>query len=337
MSFRLGWIGCGRHATQMLLPQIKQHGAEIGAFCDIDSVAVSAVAQQYGVVAIYTDYRDLLKHPDLDGIAMAIGPQAHQTITLEALKMGYPVFQEKPPAVDLAGAERVAEASEKFGKPVIVGFMKRYSTGNRIAKNITLNGDFGPILGICGSYMTAPTYFQDNRDYSGFYLHHCIHYMDLIPWFVNSEIKEMAIRKIEHQPGKLLFHLSLNFTSGAIGTIIMGTVQSRGTPMEMLQIMGDHRRLEIANIINVKYYRDPPFKDKDNLATLNDGQDTLCWSPNFTAAANEDHKGYHALLGDAIAAMKGEPSTAPTIKDGVKAMANLQAMIAALEQPTFPQ
>ena len=29
--------------------------------------------------------------------------------------------------------------------------------------------------------MTAPTYFVGNPDYTGFYLHHCVHAMDLVP------------------------------------------------------------------------------------------------------------------------------------------------------------
>ena len=43
----------------------------------------------------------------------------------------------------------------------------------------------------------------------------------------------------------------------------------------------------------------------------------------MTVAANEDHKGYQALLEASLAAMRGQPSTAPTIEDGVRAMAAL--------------
>lgn len=328
---KIGWIGCGRHASQMLLPQLGRNDIRIAAVCDVDEAARTRVAAQYGVEAVYGDYEALIAHEGLDAIGMAVGPDIHRRASLAALGRGLGVFMEKPPAADAAGAREIAAAAEAAGRPVLCGFMKRYSTGNRIAKNI-IGGDFGPVLGILGSYMTAPTYFRGEVDYTGFYLHHCVHYMDLMPWLVGAPFADIAVRRIEHEPGKLLFHMSVTFQNGAIGTIVMGTVQSRGTPMEFVEVMGDHKRVEIENVINVTYHRDPPFKADDPAATLTDSADSLTWTPNFTAAANEDFKGYNALIADVAAALKGEASAAPTIADGVAAMENLERMIAVLDK-----
>ncbi|MBJ3774306.1 Gfo/Idh/MocA family protein [Acuticoccus mangrovi] len=327
MSLRIGWIGCGRHARQMLLPQLGRNDIHLAAVCDVDADAAAAVARDYGVSATFDDADALLAHPGLDAIGMAVGPAIHQAVSLKALARGLPVFMEKPPAPDSAGAAEIARAAKAAGKPVVLGFMKRYSTGNKIAHNILTSDEFGPILGFAGIYMTAPTYFVGEVDYTGFFLHHCVHYMDLVPWLMRSPVADMSVRVVEKEPGKLLIHLSLATLSGAIGTLVMGTVQSRGTPMEFVQVMGDHRRVEISNIINVAYHRNPPFKADDPAATLADSSDTLVWTPNFTAAANEDHKGYAALLADTAAALRGEPSSAPTIDDGVVAMQNLERMV----------
>ncbi|WP_421981209.1 Gfo/Idh/MocA family protein [Roseibium sp.] len=326
----IGWIGCGRHATQMLMPQLGRNNINIAAVCDVNEKAAASAAWQYGAEAVYTDFRDLIAHKGIDAIGMAVGPDLHETASLVALEHGLPVFLEKPPAKDRPGAERIALASEKAGKPVLLGFMKRYSTGNRIAGNMLASGDFGDVLGISGSYMTAPTYFEGEADYTGFYLHHCVHYMDLIPWLAGADLADLAVRKREPKPGHLLFHLNFECQNGVIGTIVMGTVQSRGTPMEHIQIMGDHIRLEVDNIINVACYRNPPFKADDPAACLLEKADTLSWEPNFTAAANEDHKGYSALMADVAAAFRGEKTNAPDIVDGVRAMANLERMIALL-------
>lgn len=331
MTLNIGWIGCGNHARQMLLPQLGRNGIRLAAICDTDAGNAAQVAMQYGVTDVHRDFRDLIARPGLDAIGMAVGPAVHQAATMAALERGLPVFMEKPPAADTAGAEAVARAADAAAKPVIVGFMKRYSTGNRIAGNILRGGDFGPVLGITGSYMTAPTYFVGEPDYTGFYLHHCIHYMDLIPWFAGAGFAEMAVRKVSPAPGRILFHLNAACENGVIANIVMGTVQSRGTPMEEIRIMGDHARIEVDNIIDVALYRDPPFKADDPAATLADGADTLSWRPNFTAAANEDHKGYAALMADAGAALRGERHTAPGIHDGVAAMARLERMIALVE------
>lgn len=327
---RIGWIGCGRHARQMLLPQLGRHDMRIAALCDENPEALRRTAAEYGVDALYGDYRDLLAAPGLDAVGMAVGPAVHHHAALAALERGLAVFMEKPPAATAAGACDVAHAARRVGKPVVVGFMKRYSTGNRIAKNVLETGGFGPVLGITGAYMTAPSYFEGEPDYSGFFLHHCVHYMDLIPWFTGEDFGDLSVRSISPASGKLLMHVNFTTGAGVIGHIVMGTVQSRGTPMEEIRIMGDHARLHVDNVIHVALFRDPPFKSDAADATLDPAVDTVSWTPNFTAAANEDHKGYAALLGDAAAVFRGETRPVPMIEDGVRAMERLERIVAQL-------
>jgi len=225
-------------------------------------------------------------------------------------------------------ASRDAAARRTAG----VGFMKRYSTANRIARNVVKSAAFGPVVGFFGEYMTAPTYFAGAADYTAFFLHHCVHYMDLAPYFV-APVETVTVFPREHAPGKLLLHVHFGFEGGAVGTVIMGTLQSRGTPMERLQIMGDHQRVEVEGVLDVRHFRNPPFKADDPAATLADGSDTLCWRPNLTAAANEDFKGYHALFGAFLATLDGQPTDLPTISDGVRAMRVLEAMVAGVRTP----
>ena len=334
MIFRIGWIGCGRQASEMLLPQLAMiEGVELAALADIDELALASTARRYGVARTFRDYRDLLASPDLDGIGIAVGPAMHREIGLAALACGLPVFMEKPPATDLAGAKELASAAARSEKPVLVGFMKRFSSGNKIGRNV-LQHDFGAALSFLGSYMTAPTYFEGEPDYRGFFLHHCIHYLDLAPWLMGSPITALDAREIEPAPGKLLIHLGLTFESGALGTLVMGTTQSRGAPVEFIQIMGDHRKVEIENVTDVSLTRDPAFKVDAPDAGLDNDADTLCWTPNMTVAANEDHKGYRALLQASLDAMREKrPSTAPTIDDAVLAMSALDRMAKALGRP----
>lgn len=325
MTLKIGWIGCGVHATQMLLPQLLRHDVEIAALCDVDGARLAVAGRQFGVARLTGDAQALIATPGLDAIGMAVGPDQHLAFGLAALDRGLPVFMEKPPAGSAEGARALRAAAERAGKPLLLGFMKRYSVGNRIAANILRSGRFGPVLGLTGYYMTAPGYFAGNVDYTGFFLHHCVHYMDLVSFLV-SPVRAIDARKVEKTPGRLLFHMHVDFDCGAIGTIAMGTVQSRGTPVERIELMGDHQRLEVEDVVEVRWHRDPPFKTADLQATLSDDVDTLAWKPNFTAAANEDHKGYHALLADVVPALGGAETPAPTIADGVVAMERLERL-----------
>jgi myo-inositol 2-dehydrogenase/D-chiro-inositol 1-dehydrogenase len=176
--------------------------------------------------------------------------------------------------------------------------------------------------------MTAPTYFVGDPDYTGFYLHHCVHYFDLVPQLM-GEVATVSSRRHELAPGKLLLHVDFRFTSGGIGTLVLGTHQSRATPMEWWQVMGDHRRVEVRNVHEVRYFRAPAFKVSDPAATLVPDQDTLVWEPNLTVAANEDHKGYHALFADFLAVLRGERVSPPTAADGARAMRLMETALAS--------
>ena len=331
-SLRIGWIGCGVHANEMLLPQLTRHDVRLAAICDTDADRLGRTARRYGVAEAdrTADWTALLARDDIDAIGVAAGPAAHHQIGLAALARGLPVFLEKPPAANARDAEELALASRKAGKPVVLGFMKRYSTANRIAANVVQNADFGTPASFLGQYMTAPTYFSGDPDYTGFYLHHCVHYLDLVPWLM-GEVENLTVRAHELIPGKLLLHVDFRFASGAIGTLVVGTHQSRGTPMEWWQVMADHQRVEVRNVHEVRHFKSPPFKVSDTGATLDPAVDTLVWEPNFTVAANEDHKGYHSLMGDFLRVVRGEKVDVPDAAAGVRAMRLLDLMIAGAE------
>ena len=326
-SVRVAWIGCGTHANEMLLPQLLRHDVTLAALCDMDADRLARTAVRFGVPPERTthDWREVLNRNDIDALGLAIGPEGHFEIGQAAIDRRLPAFMEKPPAPTALQARQLAEASRRQGVPVVVGFMKRYSTANRIASNILGSPEFGDRASFLGQYMTAPTYFARDPNYTGFYLHHCVHYFDLVPYLM-GEVESVSARRYELAPGKLLLHVDFRFVGGAIGTLVVGTHQSRGTPMEWWQVMGDHRRVEVRNVHEVRYYRAPPFKVSDRSATLTDGVDTLVWEPNMTAAANEDHKGYHALLGEFVRSTR-ERVDVPTIADGARAMQLLEQAI----------
>ena len=329
---RMAWIGCGRHAEQMLLPQLVRQNIELVGVCDLNEAAARDIARRYGVPLATTRHEELLAIPGLEVVGMAVGPVPHRDLSIAALQRGCHVFMEKPCGATPDDAQAIADAANAAGRTVGLGFMKRYATANRIAHNVVKASGFGPVAGFFGEYMTAPTYFVGNVDYSGFFLHHCVHYMDLVRYFV-APVRSVTVYRHEPAPGKLLLHVHFAFEGGAIGTVVMGTLQSRGTPMERIQIMGDHQRVEVNGVTEVQHFRNPPFKSDDPAATLADGVDTLSWKPNFTAAANEDFKGYKALFDAFFATLDGQPTDLPTIHDGVHAMRVLAAMVAGVQQP----
>lgn len=327
---RIGWIGCGKHAGEMLLPQLVRYPLRLDAICDIDAARLAEIGTRYGVAENrrFGDPASMFAAGGIDAVGMAVGPTQHRDFAIAALGKGLPVFMEKPAGANAADARAIAAAARAAGKPVVVGFMKRYSTANRIGINHVRG--FGTRASFLGQYMTAPTYFARDVDYTGFYLHHCVHYFDLVPHLMGA-VKTIHTRRHELSPGKQLLHVDFAFDGGGIGTLVMGTHQSRATPMEWWQVMGDHERVEVTNVHEVRLYRAPKFKVDDPEARLVEGEDAMVWEPNLTVAANEDHKGYHAIIGAWLDLIADKPRPdAPTIDDAVVAMSGLDAMLRSI-------
>ncbi|MEM5499969.1 Gfo/Idh/MocA family oxidoreductase [Ahrensia kielensis] len=327
---RIGWIGCGTHATEMLLPQLVRNEATLVAVCDLNKDNALRASTQYNVLPAdtYDDWRKMLEREDLDAIGISAGPVAHYEIGKAVMQKGLALFMEKPPALTAVQADELAALAKTTGKPAFLGLMKRYSTANRVAINTMRTEDFGTPASFSGQFMTAPTYFSTDADYTGFFLHHCIHYMDLVQLLMGP-VAELTIHKHELSPGRLIVHSLMRFENGALGTLILGNHHSRGVPTETWQVQADHRKIEVRNIHEVRYSRNPPLKATLPEAAMVEGEDTLIWEPNLMVAAAEDHKGYLAMLNDFVGQVQGTTTQGPTLADGARAMHLLEKYISA--------
>lgn len=74
-----------------------------------------AFAEKFGIPDFYTDYRELLRRPDLDMIVVGVPNHLHCQVTLDAAAAGKHVVMEKPLCLNLAEADRMIRACHDAG------------------------------------------------------------------------------------------------------------------------------------------------------------------------------------------------------------------------------
>lgn len=127
----VGVIGCGEIAQLMHLPYLQELPAfRIAALCDISPGVLATLGAQYGVTALYDDYRALLADPSVD--AVVICTYDHGEIVAAALAAGKHLIVEKPLAFTPEEARPLVEAAEASGLVALVGYMKLYDPGYEI-------------------------------------------------------------------------------------------------------------------------------------------------------------------------------------------------------------
>lgn len=119
-------VGCGNMGASHATAYHHMDGFEI---CGIVSTGNSKVVLNEklgGSYPLYSDYYEALAATQPDAACISTYPDTHEEFAIAAFEAGCHVFIEKPLADTVEGAVRVAEAAEKAGKKLVVGYILRY-------------------------------------------------------------------------------------------------------------------------------------------------------------------------------------------------------------------
>jgi len=126
---RAGVVGCGTVAQIMWLPNLRQldEHFELKAICDLSPGLIESLGRYYNVSKAFRDYRDLVAE-DLD-VVIVLTPGSHAAPAIAALEAGKHVIVEKPMCFTLREADAMIAASRRYGRHLMVAYMKRYDPG----------------------------------------------------------------------------------------------------------------------------------------------------------------------------------------------------------------
>ena len=147
-------------------------------------------------VRYYTNYRELIKHEDLDILLVCMSNDMAAEVTIAGLEAGLHVFCEKPPGRNLAEISRVRKCEARHpGLKLKYGFNHRYHESVRDAQAIIESKELGNIINLRGVYGKSKmlTYGQ-NLDWrtkryiagGGILLDQGIHMVDLMRLFAGE-------------------------------------------------------------------------------------------------------------------------------------------------------
>jgi len=141
----IGIIGLGWWGKQIVACLKESPRFKVVAGCDIDhnTIAPFAAAQGFDLVV---DYRDLLKRPDIDAVAVVTPHLLHEEMALAVLASGKQLFCEKPLGLTAASAERILEASARSGGVLGIGHERRYEPAMEEMRRLFEAGELGRLL-----------------------------------------------------------------------------------------------------------------------------------------------------------------------------------------------
>ena len=146
-KFRFGIIGLGAHALLAHGPAISRSpvGITFAACADVRPEAVKSWVQAYGGTG-YTDYLEMVRKEQLDGVLLVTWPNQHREHIEKLLAAGVRnILCEKALTITGKEAAEIYEMAEKAGAFIMEGFMYRHNPAVRKLSQVLSIGHLGKI------------------------------------------------------------------------------------------------------------------------------------------------------------------------------------------------
>ncbi len=238
---KLGFIGSGGIVRGHLDHGLKNFDdVEFAGWCDLNPETAGARREQVGGQGrIFTDAREMLDEAKPDAVYIMLPPYAHGPAEDLVIERRLPFFIEKPVAIDLATATKVAEGVEKHGLITSVGYMTRYRKSVQRVRELLQSQT--PVLMHGGWLGGGPKVYEGiwkwwvQKDKSGGqFLEQTTHTTDLARYLYGDVASVYATAVVDRKERPDFFTMEdasmvqLTFANGAVATLYSSVSTSVG-------------------------------------------------------------------------------------------------------------
>ncbi|HEX7050671.1 MAG TPA: Gfo/Idh/MocA family oxidoreductase [Longimicrobiales bacterium] len=140
---RTAVVGCGYWGKNL----VRNFAAlsDLRVCCDAAEPVRTRIAAEYPGVRVTDAYDEVLADAEVEAVVLATPAPMHAEMAVAALEAGKHVFVEKPLALSVADAERVARAAEAAGRILMVGHLLEYHPAVEYLKDVIDRGELGDV------------------------------------------------------------------------------------------------------------------------------------------------------------------------------------------------
>jgi predicted dehydrogenase len=177
-KLRIGIIGAGGIVRSRHLPALRRiAGVEVVAVCNRSLESSEAVAREWSIPEVMTDWQALLAREDLQAVFIGTWPYTHAEMSIAALDAGKHVFCQARMARNLAEARAMLAAAERHPDQVamLCNGMPNGAQGDALVRHLIRQGYLGELREVhlasfSGAYAdpAAPLHWRQNFELQGY-------------------------------------------------------------------------------------------------------------------------------------------------------------------------
>jgi len=207
------------------------HGTDIVALVDPVAPIREETGRQFGIEARFATLEEALDKAEFDAVIITTPTFTHRELTVMAGQQGKHVFLEKPMAMNLTECDEIVAATERQGRILQIGFMRRFDPDFVTAAERIFAGEIGePMLikSLTHGPGLPPAWANDLRTSNGMLAEVNSHDLDCVRWLMSSNIERIYIETANFkgaERGVTTEHFydtmttTMKFVSGGLGTI----------------------------------------------------------------------------------------------------------------------
>jgi predicted dehydrogenase/threonine dehydrogenase-like Zn-dependent dehydrogenase len=262
---RVGLIGAGSFAADTHLPNLQKLKKmyAIHGICDHQGAKAESTARHYGAKYATSDYRDILKDPNIDLVMICTRHHLHGKMVLESLQAGKSTFVEKPLCTRPEELEAIRAfyegETDRAKPPLFVGFNRRFS---KYAREIRKLADqrVNPMIlfyRMNAGYLPLD-HWVHTEEGGGRMIGEACHIVDLFSFIINSSVKSYSIASI--RPSTDSIHdrdnkcITFEYVDGSVATLQYFAVGARELAKEYLEAHFDGKSIILDNYQRMRGY-----------------------------------------------------------------------------------
>jgi predicted dehydrogenase len=263
-TIRIGIVGAGFARTTQIPAFQNCDGARIVAIASARREHAAAVAREFGIEHVASDWRALVARDDLDLISIVTPVVTHCEMTLAALERGHAVLCEKPMAMNGVEALRMTEKARETGLLALIDHELRFLPGRLKLRELLRTGEIGKVHHARLTFRSDSradadrpwNWWSDKKQGGGALGAIGSHVVDGFRWLLGTEIDEVscslathireradegsgAMREVttDDEANLLLRFTDSDLTEGATGNVSTSLVEA-GKAEHRLEVFG---------------------------------------------------------------------------------------------------
>lgn len=183
ISKGIGIVGAGGIVQACHLPAYRMGGLNVVGIYDVDGAKADRLAAEFGIPIVFRTLEELLEHPDVHFVDIAIPAKFQPDIVEQAAAKGKHVLCQKPMGESYADGKRIVDICKAAGIKGAVNQQMRWAPGIRASHSIIKRGWLGTLtqasiqVNVHTDWALWPWLAQTDRLEL---MYHSIHYMDAI-------------------------------------------------------------------------------------------------------------------------------------------------------------